>query len=576
MQGQNGFRALKSCRDAVFQLWREMEKSNKANEAFMLTFIDYSKAFDSLDWAKLWDILEFAGCPRGIVTVIKSLYEHSTISIRITADGELAPRFKHKCGIRQGSSLSPCLFVLAMDFCLRVFQEACTDMGLPSHEGTWTAYADDIADKSLGEEEATEALQQLEAASAFVGLRLNIPKTEVMAKGINRARESSDKPASKERVAVKMDGRHGDDHLGWILEERHAHFMGIKVERTAFMERPMLVVFDTGHHLSFDDRGQSWLRDENGLSYRFTRLGFECFLDKTSKRKFLCEGCQTSFDSELALKIHRGGGWCRRFEDLAVREQTILRRTRVNSSTKRGKSSSRVEVVEVLTCEGKETKSCGEFVYLGSKIITSASATPEIKRRIGMAQASFGKLWRIWRSKKISTRLKPALYRAIVLSIMLYNAEVWPIRERDLKSLEGAHFRMMRSMVADGAEDEHITKEHLLETLGMASVADIITTKRLRWVGHALRRHDRDRSRIAVMNELKDTSSTWTKLVMQDCSKTGVEFADLAELALDRENFRKSTNIGGRQHNAVTGHKVYKSSGRSRKKLGKETKHLGS
>ena len=321
---------------------------------------------------------------------------------------------------------------------------------------------------------------------------------------------------------MKMDGRHGDDHLGWILEERHAHFMGIKVERTAFMERPMLVVFDTGHHLSFDDRGQSWLRDENGLSYRFTRLGFECFLDKTSKRKFLCEGCQTSFDSELALKIHRGGGWCRRFEDLAVREQTILRRTRVNSSTKRGKSSSRVEVVKVLTCEGKETKSCGEFVYLGSKIITSASATPEIKRRIGMAQASFGKLWRIWRSKKISTRLKAALYRAIVLSIMLYNAEVWPIRERDLKSLEGAHFRMMRSMVADGAEDEHITKEHLLETLGMASVADIITTKRLRWVGHALRRHDRDRSRIAVMNELKDTSSTWTKLVMQDCSKTGV------------------------------------------------------
>jgi hypothetical protein len=87
----------------------------------------------------------------------------------------------------------------------------------------------------------------------------------------------------------------------------------------------------------------------------------------------------------------------------------------VNSSTKRGKTSSRVEVVKVLTCEGEETKSCGEFVYLGSKIITSASATPEIRRRIGMAQVSFGKLWRIWRSKKISTRLKAALYRAIVL-----------------------------------------------------------------------------------------------------------------------------------------------------------------
>jgi hypothetical protein len=130
-------------------------------------------------------------------------------------------------------------------------------------------------------------------------------------------------------------------------------------------------------------------------------------------------------------------------------------------------------------------------------------------------------------------------------------------------------------MVADGAEDEHITREHLLEILGMTSVADIITTKRLRWVGHALRRHDRDRSRIAVMNELKDTSSTWTKQVMQDCSKTEVEFADLAELALDRENFRKSTIIGGRQRNAVTGHKVCKTSGRRRKDFAKVTKHWG-
>ena len=49
LQGQNGFRSLKSCRDAVFQLWREMEKINKANEAFILTFIDYSKTFDSLN-----------------------------------------------------------------------------------------------------------------------------------------------------------------------------------------------------------------------------------------------------------------------------------------------------------------------------------------------------------------------------------------------------------------------------------------------------------------------------------------------------------------------------------------------
>ena len=220
----------------------------------------------------------------------------------------------------------------------------------------------------------------------------------------------------------------------------------------------------------------------------------------------------------------------------------------MNSATKRGKTTQRVEMVKVLTCENRETKACGEFVYLGSKIITSASATPEIRRRIGMAQVSFGKLKRrVWKSNKISTKLKAALYRAIIWSIMLYNAEVWPIKERDLKALEGAHFRMMRSMLVSEVEDEHITREHLLETFGMTSIADEITRKRLSWVGHALRRTDRDRSKIAVTKELKDPTSKWTKLVQQDCSKTGLEFANLAVIAQDREKFRDYTFIRGRQ-----------------------------
>ena len=49
-----------------------------------------------------------------------------------------------------------------------------------------------------------------------------------------------------------------------------------------------------------------------------------------------------------------------------------------------------------------------------------------------------------------------------------------------LEDIRRGQFRMMRSMVAGGAEDEHITREYLLETLGITSVADIITTKRLR------------------------------------------------------------------------------------------------
>jgi hypothetical protein len=288
MQGQNGFRALKSCRDAVFQLWRELENSNKANESFILAFIDYSKAFDSLDWERLWEILEFAGCPKELVNMIRSLYEKSTISIRITGDGELAERFSQKRGIRQGSSLSPCLFVLAMDFCLRVFQEACIEMGLPSHEKTWTAYADDIADKSMTEKEASEALQQLEAASAFVGLRLNVPKTEVMAKGITKAEvvKTKDKPVTKERVVVSYDNAVFE---GWKIEARSASLIGIngdmKNKSKKSMKTPIAIMFDDGDHIFANDSGGGWICDEDGDNHRIKKLGFEQVADKELQKK---------------------------------------------------------------------------------------------------------------------------------------------------------------------------------------------------------------------------------------------------------------------------------------------------
>ena len=121
---------------------------------------------------------------------------------------------------------------------------------------------------------------------------------------------------------------------------------------------------------------------------------------------------------------------------MSIEEQVKLRRTRVASATRRGKVVRKVEMVSVMTCENLNTKSCREFIYLESKIDTSTSATPEIERRIIMAMVSFGKLNRIWKAKSLSRRTKAALYQAIIVSVMLYNAEVWPIRQQDTKALE--------------------------------------------------------------------------------------------------------------------------------------------
>ena len=97
--------------------------------------------------------------------------------------------------------------MLALDFCLRTYEEACAELGLPPRTDKWFGYADDIADKAMDEKEASLALQELEAASAFVGLRLNIKKCESMGKRITKQITVVSRIAekTKERVDVEFE-----------------------------------------------------------------------------------------------------------------------------------------------------------------------------------------------------------------------------------------------------------------------------------------------------------------------------------------------------------------------------------
>ena len=171
----------------------------------------------------------------------------------------------------------------------------------------------------------------------------------------------------------------------------------------------------------------------------------------------------------------------------------------------------------------------------------NASATPEIKRRLGMALGAFGSLGQIWKSKAISKKTKSRLYLAIILSLMLYNAEIWTIKKQDMKALEGAHFRMIRSMMTI-SDEVHFTKTDLLNQFNLPTIAGYITQKRMRWVGHALRRNDRDRSKKAVLNTLRGNESPWTKLVKEDCKKLNIPWKKLKILALNRSNFKTVTH----------------------------------
>ena len=122
---------------------------------------------------------------------------------------------------------------------------------------------------------------------------------------------------------------------------------------------------------------------------------------------------------------------------------------------------------------------------------------------------------------------------------MLYNAEVWPIKIQAIKALEGAHVRMMRVMMASKVRNAHISNKELLRAFKLPTIAELISHKRLSWVGHAVRRDANDRSRVAVLKALANKKSKWTKSVQEDFENKQMDMSDVVNLASDRSSWRK-------------------------------------
>ena len=81
-------------------------KSPKKNIYFC--FIDYAKAFDSVDHNKLWKILKDMGIPDHLTCLLRHLYTGQEATVR-TGHGT-TEWFQIGKGVRQGCISSPCLF----------------------------------------------------------------------------------------------------------------------------------------------------------------------------------------------------------------------------------------------------------------------------------------------------------------------------------------------------------------------------------------------------------------------------------------------------------------------------------
>ena len=72
---QAGFRKGRGTRDQIANICWIIEKAREFQKKFYFCFIDHAKAFDCVDYNKLWKILKEMGIPGHLTCLLRNLYE---------------------------------------------------------------------------------------------------------------------------------------------------------------------------------------------------------------------------------------------------------------------------------------------------------------------------------------------------------------------------------------------------------------------------------------------------------------------------------------------------------------------
>jgi len=180
--------------------------------------------------------------------------------------------------------------------------------------------------------------------------------------------------------------------------------------------------------------------------------------------------------------------------------------------------------------EGQVFEVVEKFCYLGSLVSSDGGVSSEVKRRIGMALAAFQTLkTSLWKRKEVSLLTKMKVFRAIVLSRLLYGAESWALSAKDLQRLEAFQTFCLRRILRLSWMS-YVRNSIVRERCQQPSMEALLRQKRLRWLGHVQRMDISDRlPKQLLWGRLAGTGrkqggqkKRWVDVCMQDLKELGM------------------------------------------------------
>ena len=160
---------------AVNQL---IEKANEYQLDLCLGFIDYEKAFDSVEHKDLFRALRKVGINEVYVCILEEIYTNTTSRVHLDKDVSQIVRIDR--GVRQGDTMSPKMFTAAMEDIFRKLPLDERGFNVDGEKLTDLRFADDVALIANSVADMEVQLNNLNRESIKIGLKMHKGKTKYM------------------------------------------------------------------------------------------------------------------------------------------------------------------------------------------------------------------------------------------------------------------------------------------------------------------------------------------------------------------------------------------------------------
>ena len=175
---QFGFRVDHRTSDAAFTLQSLITERKINNQPLYACFVDFSKAFDSIDREALSYKLGNFGIRGPLLKLFVNMYDANSYMIK--SNNEFSFPIQTSIGLKQGCCLSPILFNMYINDLHQIFGEDCAPTSLNGLNISSLSFADDLVLLSQTKEGLANCLNHLENYCNTWGLKVNDDKTKVL------------------------------------------------------------------------------------------------------------------------------------------------------------------------------------------------------------------------------------------------------------------------------------------------------------------------------------------------------------------------------------------------------------